>query len=106
MAKSIAFIHHKGGTGKTTSCDNIAGYLAKAGKRVLVVDLDPQGNSTAGLGINKNLLQQTIANVFLDNYPLKHTILKTDFDNIHLVPSNSDLAYVELNTKSGWLKMD
>ena len=54
----IAFVHHKGGSGKTTSCINVAGYLALWGKRVLVLDLDPQGNATSGLGIDKNLLSQ------------------------------------------------
>jgi len=51
--KKIAFVHHKGGTGKTTSCLNIAGWLAKMGRQVLVVDLDPQGNATTGLGIDR-----------------------------------------------------
>ncbi len=60
MAKTIAFAHHKGGTGKTTSCINIAGFMAKADKKVLVVDLDPQGNATSGLGIDKSALDKSM----------------------------------------------
>ena len=55
--RTIAFVHHKGGTGKTTSCLNIAGWLVKMGKQVLVVDLDPQGNASSGLGIDRKSLQ-------------------------------------------------
>lgn len=51
--KKIAFVHHKGGTGKTTSCLSVAGWLVKMNKRVLVMDLDPQGNATAGLGVDR-----------------------------------------------------
>lgn len=63
MAKTIAFAHHKGGTGKTTSCINIAGFMAKADKKVLVVDLDPQGNATSGLGIDKSALDKSMYHV-------------------------------------------
>ena len=59
-AKTIAFVHHKGGTGKTTSCLNIAGWLAKMDKIVLAVDLDPQGNAAAGLGIDRKSLDSSI----------------------------------------------
>ena len=62
--KSIAFVHHKGGTGKTTSCLNVAGWLTKLKKTVLVVDLDPQGNATSGLGIDRKNLPESNQNSF------------------------------------------
>lgn len=57
---TIAFTHHKGGTGKTTACINVAGWLAKLGNRALVVDLDPQGNATTGLGIDRETVSVSI----------------------------------------------
>ena len=73
----IAFAHHKGGSGKTTSCINVAGYLALFGKRVLVVDLDPQGCATSGMGIDNGLV--------LSKKNLKDSILETK-SGVHIVP--------------------
>lgn len=70
-AKSIAFVHHKGGTGKTTSCLNIAGWLTKMNKTVMVVDLDPQGNATAGLGIDRKSLDSSIYDVFFGQHNIE-----------------------------------
>jgi len=100
-AKCIAFVNHKGGTGKTTSCINIAGYLAKGGKKVLVVDMDPQGNSTAGLGIDKNSVQQSMYHAMSNNpsIGMEDIILRTGVNNIHLAPATYDLAYVQFYTK-------
>ena len=69
-AVTIAFVHHKGGTGKTTSCLNIAGWLSKMRKRVLVVDMDPQGNATAGLGVDRKTIGMSLYDVFFrdENY--------------------------------------
>lgn len=100
MTKTIAFVHHKGGTGKTTSCINIAGYLAKAGKKVLVADLDPQGNATAGLGVDKNSLEHSIYDVMSAGSSIRNIILRTDFDNLHIAPASTELAWMELNQKS------
>lgn len=100
MTKTIAFAHHKGGTGKTTSCINIAGYLAKAGKKVLVADLDPQGNATAGLGVDKNSLEHSIYDVMSAGSSIRNIILRTDFDNLHIAPASTELAWMELNQKS------
>jgi cellulose biosynthesis protein BcsQ len=72
IAKKIAFVHHKGGTGKTTSCLNIAGWLAKMKKKVLVVDLDPQGNATTGLGIDRRTCDGSIYDVFFANSALSN----------------------------------
>ncbi len=64
----ITFAHHKGGTGKTTSCLNVAGFLQKQGKRVLVMDLDPQANATSGLGIDPHTLTLSIYDLFMSQF--------------------------------------
>ena len=93
-AKKIAFVHHKGGTGKTTACLNIAGWLAKMKKQVLVVDLDPQGNATAGLGIDRKSLESSIYDVFFGEHSIKEVILETD-SGVYLAPSSLDLLAAE-----------
>ena len=64
----ICFAHHKGGTGKTTSCLNIAGFLKQAGERVLIIDTDPQGNATAGLGVDPGSLEYSMYDVFMGSF--------------------------------------
>lgn len=96
MASIIAVTNQKGGVGKTTSAVNIAYYLAKSGKKVLLVDLDPQGNATSGLGIDKNELTSTMSEVLLETTDLKDAILKTDHKNLWLAPTTSHLANVEV----------
>lgn len=96
MAKVIAVTNQKGGVGKTTSAVNIAFYLAKEGKRVLLIDLDPQGNATSGLGIDKMNLEITIGEVLLQSLPLEDAILSTGHKNLWLVPTTSHLANVEV----------
>jgi len=93
-AETIAFVHHKGGTGKTTSCINVAGWLAKMKKRVLVVDLDPQGNATAGLGIDRKTCQNSICEVLLGRKEMEEIILQTEV-SVHLAPSSMDLLVAE-----------
>ena len=101
-AECIAFANHKGGTGKTTSCLSIAGYLAKNGKRVLVVDFDPQASATSGLGIDVTSVSSSIYDTVLahcDGYtglPITRVILETDVENLHVVPSELDLAVAEV----------
>ena len=96
----IAFAHHKGGTGKTTSCLNVAGYLQKDGKRVLVVDCDPQANATTGLGINPETLRLSIYDVFMsifEGFPdatITDVIVPTA-SGIDLAPATLDLVGVE-----------
>lgn len=96
----IAFAHHKGGTGKTTSCLNVAGYLQKDGKKVLVVDCDPQANATTGLGINPETLEQSMYDVFMsifEGFPdvaIADVIVPTA-SGIDLAPSTLDLVGVE-----------
>lgn len=85
---TIAFTHHKGGTGKTTACINVAGWLAKLGNRALVIDLDPQGNATTGLGIDRETVDVSILDVLAGRADIKKSILKTQSD-AHLIPATS-----------------
>ena len=92
--KNVTFAHFKGGTGKTTSCLNIAGYLHQNGKKVLVVDFDPQGNATSGLGINKNSLEFSMYDVITGEKDIKEIVVETE-SGIHLAPANLDLMKAE-----------
>jgi chromosome partitioning protein len=94
--KTLAFVHYKGGTGKTTACINIAGYLQKMGQKVLVVDLDPQANATAGLGIDRRQLEYSLYDVLFDNRNLREIILLTE-SGIHLAASSIDLLAAEMH---------
>ncbi len=95
MAKVISFANQKGGVGKTTSAVNIAASLGVLGNRVLMLDLDPQGNTTSGLGIAKKQLKVTAKDVLMGNTPAKEAILETEFDNLSLIPTNISLAGAE-----------
>lgn len=94
-ASIITVTNQKGGVGKTTSAVNIAYYLAKAGKTVLLVDLDPQGNATSGLGVDKNTLEDTMSEVVLQKVPVTSVIIKTDHKNLWLAPTTPHLANTE-----------
>ena len=94
IAEKIAFVHHKGGTGKTTSCLNIAGWLAKMNKQVLVVDLDPQGNATCGLGVDRKSLDGSVYDVLFRKATVNEFILETD-SGVYLLPSSPQLLGVE-----------
>ena len=96
MGKIIAFSNQKGGVGKTTTCVNMSSYLASRGKKVLIVDLDPQGNATTGLGFSKSEVKQSVYNVMIDDLPLETSILKTAIDGLDILPSNIDLAGAEV----------
>lgn len=103
MAKIIAICNQKGGTGKTTTAINLAVYLALENSRVLLVDADPQGNSTSGLGVEKNNLEKSLYHLLLDAATIEETIIETEIKNLSLIPSNIDLigAEVELITANG-----
>lgn len=96
MSVTIAVTNQKGGVGKTTSAVNVAYYLAKSGKRVLLVDLDPQGNATSGLGIDKTSLEATMSEVLLESSTFANAIIKTEHKNLWLAPTTAHLANVEV----------
>jgi chromosome partitioning protein len=96
MSKIIAVCNQKGGTGKTTTSINLSVYLALEGHRVLLIDSDPQGNSTSGLGIDKNTIEKSLYHVLISHVEVKDVILKTKVENLFLIPSNIDLIGAEV----------
>lgn len=96
MAVTIAVTNQKGGVGKTTSAINVAYYLAKSGKKVLLVDLDPQGNATSGLGIDKNELSMTMSEVLAQKGTMEQCMIKTSHGSLWLAPTTPHLANTEV----------
>ena len=96
MAKVITFSIYKGGTGKTTSAVNTAAALAEAGKRVLLIDLDPQGNATMGVGINKTTLSYTVYHVLLGLANIKDVCQRAACQFFDILPANRELAGAEI----------
>ena len=97
MGKIISFSNQKGGVGKTTSAVNVAASLGVLGYKVLLIDLDPQGNATSGVGVPKKGLKYTINDVLAGGLPAKQAILSTEFENLDLIPTNIALAGAEYN---------
>jgi chromosome partitioning protein len=95
MAKVISFSNQKGGVGKTTSCVNISAQIANKGKKVLMIDMDPQGNATSGLGISKAKIKRTTYDVIIGRCDIKEAIIVSNFKNLSVVPANIDLAGAE-----------
>ncbi|MDR1689976.1 MAG: AAA family ATPase [Clostridiales bacterium] len=96
MGRIIAIANQKGGVGKTTTNINLAACLAEQGKKVLTIDADPQGNTTSGLGIDKNSLEKTIYNVILGECQIEEVIYDTPVKGLSLVPANINLAGAEI----------
>lgn len=96
MTTVISVTNQKGGVGKTTSAVNLAYCIAKAGHKVLLIDFDPQGNATSGLGIDKQSLQATMTEVMLESATLSQVILETEFKNLFVAPTTPHLANTEV----------
>ena len=97
MAKIIAFANQKGGVGKTTSAVNVAASLGLLGKKTLIVDLDPQGNATSGVGIPKRSLEGTVKEVLTGESDIKSVILTTAYQNLSIIPTNVSLSGAEFD---------
>lgn len=96
MGKVVAIANQKGGVGKTTTAVNLSSCLALADKRTLLVDMDPQGNATSGLGVEKDNLDKSIYEVLIKNVPAREALLKTDLPLLNVLPSNISLVGAEV----------
>ncbi|EIW17576.1 MULTISPECIES: ParA family protein [Pelosinus] len=100
LVKVIAIANQKGGVGKTTTSVNLSACLADLGKKVLLVDLDPQGNSTSGFGFDKTKMKQSVYDVLVNDVPIEGVILQTKIENLMLLPATIQLAGAEIELVS------
>lgn len=96
MSRIIAIANQKGGVGKSTTTINLAASMIEKGKRVLVIDIDPQGNSTSGLGVNKEEINKTIYDLMLGEAAVKECLIKSNLQNLYIIPSHRNLAGAEI----------
>lgn len=100
LARVIAIANQKGGVAKTTTAVNLSACLAESGKKVILVDLDPQGNATSGMGIAKNKLARSVYDVLINNESLEDVLVKTEIKNLRVVPAQIELAGAEIELVS------
>ncbi len=100
MAKVIAIANQKGGVGKTTTAVNLSSCLAYKGKKVVIIDVDPQGNTTSGLGIDKKNISKSIYEVIINDENIENALMKTMIDNLYICPSNIQLVGAEVELVS------
>ena len=97
MGRIIAIANQKGGVGKTTTAINLAACLAEAGQKILIIDIDPQGNTTSGFGLSKTDVEKTVYEVLLGECNIKDAIVENIIDNLDILPSNVNLAGAEID---------
>lgn len=88
MGKTVSIFNQKGGVGKTTTCVNFAATLGHKGKKTLLVDIDPQGNSTSGVGIDKAVIANSTYDMLINKVPAKDIMMQTEFKNLFILPEN------------------
>ena len=96
MGRIIAVANQKGGVGKTTTAINLAACLSVKGKKVLLIDMDPQGNTTSGVGIDKTELENSIYDLMIGESSIRDCIIENVFEDMDLIPTNVDLAAAEI----------
>ena len=100
MAKVIAIANQKGGVGKTTTAVNLSSCLAYKGKKVVIIDIDPQGNTTSGLGIDKNVIEKSTYDIIINDEEIERALIKTVIENLFICPSNINLVGAEVELVS------